>query len=250
MVTLPCPQCAYENELERVYCHNCGAKLDRSLLPKVEENKKLESAEKARKRIKRMTNPTGASFGREVKTLIKTLFFGALVAALVLMARRPDGVPEEKRELGKSVQSEVMDALESPSPRALMFTDNDLNLALKQSLRSKDTSVIPGLKFDRAYVNFLPGTVRVGNQQSLWNFPLFSEVDYQVTTTGGKAVGTMVGGKFGRLAVDPRLMEYLDFSFEKLWAAMKRERGFLDKMQSITITKGQVMLVTKGAATQ
>ena len=28
---LTCGQCGYENEPERVYCHNCGTKLDRSV---------------------------------------------------------------------------------------------------------------------------------------------------------------------------------------------------------------------------
>ena len=34
MTKLICPDCQHENELERIYCHNCGARLDRTGLIK------------------------------------------------------------------------------------------------------------------------------------------------------------------------------------------------------------------------
>jgi hypothetical protein len=64
----------------------------------------------------------------------------------------------------------------------------------------------------------------------------------------GKFAPVLIGGGFGRLPVHPQAMQYLDFSFKKLWAALKRERGYLDKLQSITAAEGQLTLVTKGAA--
>src|ERR1700757_2562322 len=80
--TLPCEQCGYVNEPERVYCHNCGSKLDRSLLPKA-ESKAVEAPEKVRKRVEKMTNPRSGWFGREVKALFKVVFFSALLAAAI-----------------------------------------------------------------------------------------------------------------------------------------------------------------------
>ena len=53
MATLTCKQCNYENEAERIYCHNCGAKLDRSVVP--QEKKMEESPDKQRKRVKKLT---------------------------------------------------------------------------------------------------------------------------------------------------------------------------------------------------
>ena len=32
MATLTCKECQHVNEEARIYCHNCGTKLDRSLL--------------------------------------------------------------------------------------------------------------------------------------------------------------------------------------------------------------------------
>ena len=43
MIKLVCPECQRQNEPERIYCHDCGARLDRSALakvaPKVEDPK-------------------------------------------------------------------------------------------------------------------------------------------------------------------------------------------------------------------
>src|SRR3954447_3928766 len=93
--TLQCKECQYENEPERVYCHNCGAKLDRSVLPK-EEQIRRESPEKARKRIKRMTNPGDSVFKRELEAFVKTVIFALLAAILVQMVRAPENIPPVK----------------------------------------------------------------------------------------------------------------------------------------------------------
>ena len=58
--TLTCSQCGFANETERVYCHNCGAKLDRSLLPKATETSK-DSVAKVRKRVQKMTTASHLS---------------------------------------------------------------------------------------------------------------------------------------------------------------------------------------------
>src|SRR3954447_16074507 len=90
--TLQCKECQYENEPERVYCHNCGAKLDRSVLPKEEEVRR-ESPERARRRIMRMANPSSNVVKREIGALFKTLFFAVLAACIIQCLRPPDGIP-------------------------------------------------------------------------------------------------------------------------------------------------------------
>src|ERR1700752_377758 len=90
---LPCEQCGYLNEPERVYCHNCGAKLDRSLLPKAEAEKKEEHPAAARKPIQKMTNPKSGSILREIKTLFTVVFFSALLAAVWDFLQKPEEVP-------------------------------------------------------------------------------------------------------------------------------------------------------------
>lgn len=244
---LPCELCKYLNEPERVYCHNCGAKLDRSLLPKGEE-KKAEPPEKARKRIAKMTNPQSAWVGREVKMLLQVTLYAALVAAVILIAQKPDGVPDPKGELAdRVVGSVLMEALEAPAPRTLAFTETEANQHLKNALKAKE-GMIPGVQFVRAFVNFRPGAVRVSTENSVWGYPVFSGVDHRVEVKDGKFVATVVGGSFGRLAVHPQAMSVAGFAFQQLWVALKRERQQMDRMQSIRVEEKRIELVTKGAA--
>jgi hypothetical protein len=243
---LPCDQCGYLNEAERVYCHNCGAKLDRSLLPKPPE-RKMESPEETRKRVKKMTNPSSGGLGREIVTLFKVVLGSACVAALIMVGEKPDGVPEVKKELSsRMVSSDMMEAIESPLPRPVTFSEDEVNQYLKQTLKAKD-GAIPGVRFERAFVNFTPGVIRISSEQSVWGYPVFSGVAHKLEIKNGKFSAVIVGGNFGRLQVDPRIMEYADAAFQKLWGALERERKQMDKMQVVVVKQGQIDLMTKGA---
>ena len=243
---LPCGQCGYENEAERVYCHNCGAKLDRSLLPKEEAAGKTETPEQARKRISKMTNPKSGGGLREIKAAVNVLIYSAILAAVFLIARRPDGVPEVGKELPQRfVSSEMMDALDSAQPKRVDFNEAEINAYLQQRLKTKDTG-IAGMEFKRAYVNLMPGVIHIGSEQSLFGLPLYSGVLYRIEVRDGTFTPTILGGNFGRLAVHPLGMQYLDFFFRKLWAVLGNERKQMDRMQTVLVQKGTITLVTKG----
>jgi hypothetical protein len=244
---LPCEQCGYLNEPERVYCHNCGAKLDRSLLPKGEE-KKRESPEKARKRITKMTNPQANWLWRELKTLVQVMLYSVVTAAIILIAQAPHGVPDAKMAPAlRLVNSDMMDALQSPTPVALSFSEDEVNQFLKQKLKAKE-GMIPGVQFTRAFVNLRPGAVRINSENSVWGYPAFSGVEYRPEVKDGKFSATVIGGNFGRLAVDPQIMRYAVAVFQSLWTSLEPERKNMDKMQSVTVGEDRIDLVTKGAS--
>ena len=193
--TLQCGQCDFMNEPERVYCHNCGAKLDRTLLPQ-EEEKKTEPPERARKRIAKMTNPQGSSLVREIKTFFTVVIYAALAAAVLLIAQPPNDVPEAKRELAsRLIASEMADAVSAPMPVAISFTAEEINQHLKNSLKAKE-GMVPGIKFERAFVNLYPGTIRITSEQTLWGYSIFSGISYKLEVIGGKFTPTVVGGNF------------------------------------------------------
>jgi hypothetical protein len=244
--TLTCDQCGFGNEPQRVYCHNCGAKLDRTLLPKPKEQA-VESPEKTRKRVAKMTNPGSGGAMREIKTLFKVVVGSSVLATLILMGQKPEGVPEVKKDLARPVGDQVMDAIESPQPRPLSFSEDEVNQYLKQTLKSKE-GAIPGVQFERAFVKFTPGVIRIGSEQSLWGYSVFSGVSRKVEMKDGKFGTVVVGGNFGRLEIDPRLMQYAEPAFEKLWAALQRERKQMESMQVVVVKEGRIDLMTKGKA--
>lgn len=243
--TLTCAQCGFVNEAERVYCHNCGTKLDRSLLPK-ESPRKAESLDATRRRVRQMTNP-GGGIMPHLKTAVNILIYAAIVAALLLIALPPETVPPKVELSERLVSSDMLEAMESPQSRRLVFTENDINAHFR-GLKSKTGGWIPGLQFERSFVEFYPGTVRISAVQTLWKYPLFTSIDYRVAVEEGKFVAEQKGGRYGRLAIHPTLMTYASAAFDKLWSALKREHDQMKRMQSVTVEKGRVILVTKPAA--
>jgi hypothetical protein len=214
-------------------------------LPKTAE-KPQERPEKARKRIEKMTNPKSGAVSREIKALLKVAFFSALIAVIFLAFQKPDGVPDGKKaESERMVSTDMAAAMEAPAPTRVSFTDGDINSYLKRSIKPKDT-MVPGVQVVHAYVTCLPGVLQIYSEQSTFGISTFSRIDYKLEVKDGKFTPTVVGGAFGKLAVDPQLMQYADYAFGTLWDGLQRERKQMDKMLSISVQDGHIDLVTKG----
>jgi len=242
---LTCGQCGFVNEAERVYCHNCGSKLDRSLLP-VHDEKGEDSPAKARKRISKMTNPKTGLVFQEIKTFLKVEISAVIVAALYLIAQKPDGVPElKKASILRMINSDMMEAMQSPRPSLVSFTEDDVNQHLKKTVKARDT-VVPGVEVSRVYAIFTPGVIRMGTENSVFGYPIYTEIAFHVEVKAGKFTTAIVGGNLGLLAVDPRLMQYGDLLFQGTWEGLKRERAQMDKMERVDVKKGEISLITKG----
>jgi hypothetical protein len=243
--TLQCKECDYQNEPERVYCHNCGAKLDRSVLPK-EEQIRRESPDRARKRIMKMTNPATSLLRRELGALVKTIVCAVLVAMVVQALRPPANLPPAKSEgLPRLVASDLGDLADSAAPRAGAFTEDELNTYLRSKTIAKGT--VPGVEFKRAYLDLEPGTARIGVEKSIYGYSIYMGSLYHIEATNGVLVAVNRGGNIGRLPIDPRIMEPLSpMIFGSLAEALQREYGLLKRMQTLVIRKDRVDMVSKG----
>jgi hypothetical protein len=245
--TLTCAQCGYVNEAERVYCHNCGTKLDRTVLPTAAEQKQ-ETLGQTRKRVKKMTTP-GGGIGGYISTLMSVLFWAAVVAALLLVfVIPPDNVPKTAAgELPRMISSELMEATASPQPRQLQFSEDDVNAALKGKLKGKADAGVPGLQFQRAFVRFEPAVVRITAEQSLFGLPVYWSGDYELAVVDGQLRPRKTAAHFGRLAIHPVLLPYTGAVLRPIWTALKREQEQMNRLQSVAVQKGRIILVTKPA---
>lgn len=247
--TINCKQCGYVNEGERVYCHNCGTKLDRSLLPT--ETKQEESLEKKQKRVRKLMNPARGFFAGAFKTLIVTLIFSVLAAALIQIARPPAGVPQEakKGDLPEGDPIGFRGKLESPLTPKMILTETDINNYLQYVIKPKEAGLVGDeVKFNRAFVNLEEGECRISTQQSIFGYPVYGGVYYQLAVKNNKLQATCVGGHFGHLPVHPQIMQYLDIVFQKLWDCLSREKKIMDGFQSIEVHPGHIDVTAKPAA--
>lgn len=245
--TLLCKQCNFENEPERVYCHNCGAKLDRSLLPP--EASKREDPILIQERVRKIVKPRKINSLKQVKNLAISVLVAAVLAAIYTLAMPPDGVPTLSSEAVMSapmITDDLEDQIQQPGPHRLTYTDDQVNAFLQSSLRSKeknDKSV--AMKFERAYVHFDEGVCHITFVRSIFGFPLYMTTARQVSIANGKLTSQSVGGSFGRLSIPAKAMPYLEAPFSALWAALESDRKLVSQLQSIGFHKGSTDLITK-----
>ena len=86
--TVVCGECRHENEPERVYCHNCGGRLDRSAV-KVRRDDVVEQ----RKRVKKLFDPTRARI-RATFFQVSRMLLGACAVAVLVQLFLPPDLPE------------------------------------------------------------------------------------------------------------------------------------------------------------
>ena len=259
MITIPCQQCGHVNESQRIYCHNCGAKLDRSALP--QETKQEDSFEKQQRRLKKLTSPKNGFLVGWQHALPKALAWAALAAAVIQSIRPPDGVPpmRKKGELvdAPQIMLAVEDAMGTHVMQRLMVDEPGINAYLGNTLKPKkiDTGILDdSTRFERAFVNLTEGVCRITAQRSFYGYPFYFGSSYKLQIKDGKLQAENVGGTIGRLPLHPQVMRIGEMAFENLWDTLKREKKLMDQLQSVEIhaanpAKGMpancIILVTK-----
>ncbi len=245
-IFLLCTECAHKNEPERVYCHNCGVKLDRSKLPKPEETKNFEDPEEAKRRVNQMMNPHRGQSKRDVKILFQIIAFAAVLAAFVLFWLEPDNVPPAKsdtlpdRDAGE-LWTRAMDAKSAVS---IMLTEFEINHHLGRVLKSTE-SAVPGIKFDRAFVRCQPGIITITCQRSVVDMPFYSSVSYHPVVKDGTFSPEVIGVRFGRLGIHPMAKIIGQLALDCVFKAFEKEGKHLSRLADVVVGEGTITFATK-----
>jgi hypothetical protein len=244
MIKLICPECRRENEAERIYCHDCGARLDRTSLAKIAP--KGEDAKETQRRLRTMLDPQRAKM-RLMFFKISKLVLGAFAAAAIIqMIIPPDAPPRQKSgEFPPQINLDLENAAMNQSAPPLQYTEAQVNAYLGSALRSKQAALSKMLQFERAFVSFDENVCRVTAQRSLFGLSVFTTTSSNVTLENGTLKASNNGGKIGRLRIHPMLMKYADPLFADLWAALDRERKAVAKMNAIEFHPQLVVLIPK-----
>ncbi len=244
---LKCGACGHENEPERVYCHNCGQKLDRTVLPTLEPKKEQEEHEKAHKHVEKMMSPVRGSFLRDLKTGVSVLIFAAAVAAMFLFWQTPEGVPPEKsdaipdRDVGELWQR----MMSAPNAVSVTFTEDELNHYLKRSIKAVE-SAVPGVKFKRTFVKLEPGLLTLTVEREMWGFGMFSSMSYSYRATADNELAVeVVGVRFGKLGLHPALKFAGEFSIGSVFKAFEKEKSNLSRLADVKVGKASITLISR-----
>jgi len=234
MTKLICPECRRENEAERIYCHDCGAKLDRSKV--VSTVKASDKREQERKRLYKMFDPHRAKMRLMFFKLSKVILGSCAAALVAMMLLPPMDVPAVKKEALSLSQIglELENAITTHRTAPLQYSDDQVSEYLGQSLKSKQKALSkPLLDFKRAFVRFKEGQCDLTVERSFFGYSLYSTDSVAVKLAVGKITGANRGGAIGRLPVYPRFMECSEVIFADVWSALERERKLVSKGTAI-----------------
>ena len=240
MTKLVCAECRHENEAERIYCHNCGERLDRSA---VVAQQKQHDPQEAHRRLQKMLGPPNKA-RQNFFAVSRLALAAAVVAALVEIALPPE-LPAPTKTAPTQVDFDLESAASYQKAGPLEYSQDQINAYLAYRLTSKKKALNkPLLDFVRATASFREGACTIGMERSLFGYSLFSRTSYRVDASAGKISATNVGGWIGRMPVHPVIMRFGDIIFADLWSALDRERKLLGKMGAVNFHDGSVSITT------
>jgi hypothetical protein len=243
MIKLVCPECQRQNEPERIYCHDCGARLDRSALAKVAP--KGEDAKETRRRLRKILDPGRLKMRLMFFKISKLILGACALAVLIQMLLSPD-VPERVKSIElQQINLDLEHASTSHGAAPLQYTEAQVNAFLVNVLKSKQAALSKLLQFERALVNFDEGVCRITAERSLLGFSVFHSISYNVTLQNGTLTASNNGGSIGRMPIHPMIMKFGDILFTDLWTALDREKKSVSKMDAIEFHPKTVILTPK-----
>lgn len=243
---LICPQCRHENEPERVYCHDCGAKLNRAAPAAIPGKTDDAETVATRERLRRMIDQRGARTRQLIFNIAK-LILGACIAAVVIqMFLAPDlPAPAGKDlELGPQIGLDLENALLQHRGTQLTYQQDQVNNYLSTALKRKKTSILdkPMLEFRRGVAQFDEGVFRMTTERSAFGWSLYTSIFYRTNVHDGKISAVCQGGMIGRMPIHPLLMQYAGFMFDDVWKALQQDEKQLAKFAGIEFHSKSVVL--------
>ena len=237
---LICPECRHDNEPERLYCHECGTRLNRSAV-----HRKKEPLQDTHRRVKRMFDPQRARL-RALFLMGVKIIAGAGVAAVLLDLALPPDVPPPIKTAGlvSSLRLDLESMATKHQPTQKQVTQDEANSFITSALKSKQGALDkPLLEFKRAVVGFSNQRCTVSVERSLLGYySIYTTGTYSVEVKGGQLASRIQGGRIGRLPVHPKIAQYMDVFFSDVGSALDRDLKVVSKLGGIEFGDKSVTL--------
>lgn len=244
---LICPQCQRENEPERIYCHECGARLDRSVLAKKKQVE--EDPQETHRRVAKMFDPSRGRWRLRFFQASKLILAALVAGAIVQMLRAPDVPPRPQTSADSfppQINIDLEDATMNPPRHGPMrYSDEQVNAYLAYVLKSKQSTLSKYLQFERLVVGFEEGYFHFAVERSLFGYPLYTSGAYSASIQNGNIITNCRAGYLGRMPIHPALMRYGAFLFADVCHAVEREQKLVAKLASVEFHPKLIVLTPK-----
>jgi hypothetical protein len=246
---LECSKCGFNNELGRIFCHQCGAKLD------VDKIKPPTPGAKMRRRAV-------AGARKTVRVVIELGIAIGLIAIIILICLVPE-VPPVKPTNAEMVAADtkrldLQQLVHGTKPGSLEVTDGELNAFLNTIGMDKPKGSGLTLVPVTIRAEFTNGAVKLGYVGELQlgtavHKQLYLGLAGRLSIEGGEAKFRPTGAWLGRLPIHPKLVEWTGLFqnyFSGLFRKQDAEKQALDKLSSIALTDGHAVLTYQPSASK
>jgi hypothetical protein len=239
---IACPKCGFDNELGRIFCHQCGTKLDLN---------QVKPPSQGGPKIRRRRKWTPGSI---VTRIVEVIVLAGLVWVIFLMSQVPDVKPIKSTNadlLGADNKRLELDQLViHEKPGTIEVTEAELNAFIGSLSFGKPKGAglefVPAsfqTKLDNGTVELIyVGDIKIGTaftKRLYLNFtgvPVVEEHYFEFRP---------VAAYVGQLPIHPRLLDVTSFiqnAFGRILIKLDHERELLEKLNSITVKSGKAVL--------
>lgn len=244
---IKCTGCGYDNDPTRVYCHNCGGKLERGGAPSPPPTGFTHPTDVVKMKRPRAALPWGKYFG----FLLKLGLLAAVIAAVVLALMRPENIPapvDGDENVAERISALVSDASGADSSRSFAVPVADVQRWLASVVKFRGTSGVVALDPRRVYLVPSDGSFRVGLEMCLpAEKSVFMEGEYVPVRDGAGYSLQPVGYSIGKLPLPVALAYPVERQLAGLRDALAVPLGQLAKASFIGIAPDSVTLRWSGS---
>jgi hypothetical protein len=260
MDTIKCIPCGQENDLTRVFCKNCGVRLERpeGVQATIAGNSPVMGRSPAKK--KRFSPGAGEGIGsalkRIVRAVLSTAILAAVLALFIQMGRKPDNIPDAQpanEARAAQLYQSVKAFGDTIYPRALDVTQSQVNNYLAVRLVPADGGSSYRPTFKRAFVVIENGQMKYYVEQRLYGWPIFMGVNAVSEASVNERTGLpapalrVTGGTVGRLKIPAQMLPILQRNLQRVIDSTSDATDVLLRANAIEFKPGAAKLSWQGA---
>lgn len=239
---LTCPKCGFDNELGRIFCHQCGQKLDLN---------QIKAPIRGGKSLRRRRGPSVRDI---VRWVLELAALAAVVYGIYLMVQVPPtrAITTTGDDLLRVNQKrlQMQRLMDQKQPAAIALTEGELNAYLERLGFEKAEGKPITVDVKSLQMELSEGVVTVVVNGQLKLSSLFNRdlaIRYTVVPAFEHNMFTPkpVAGSIGELPIHPWILENLNFMrdyFGQILKNLTDDKQLLDKLSSITVSSQRVQL--------
>jgi hypothetical protein len=242
-----CPQCNHQNDSPRSFCQNCGARLEQSSYDPPNKSAAKKGAPASRTRGHAASRGFVGAVFWFIRRIVFVAILAAMLAALIQMARQPDGIPPaqppNEAQAGQLLQT-LQTFAGSTYPRTIEVTEAQANNYLAASIVPDPATTGKPWQadFSRAFVVIKSGRFDFFVEQRFHGWPLYMCLTTVPELSGDKLTVKVVGGAVGRMPVHRRLVPLLQAVLRPVIVSTSEAASVLETVDEVVLTPSTAKL--------